>query len=233
MIFANIMQDKKYLKTFWEKALRKYRFVIMTDDSFEEKLSVRLSRLNIFAFGGFVVFFCFFSAILLITTTPLTEYVPGKATSEVQQELMVLTIKSDSLLNALQAQQIYLENLRNIINGDKLVNPKITTLTENPETEISFEKSIEDSLLRVAVESEDKGSIQTNNNKKNEILMFFAPIKGVITDGFSTKTKHFGIDLVAKEKTRILAVLEGTVIISHWTYETGYVIGIQHKNDYL
>ena len=233
MIFANIMQDKKYLKTFWEKALRKYRFVIMTDDSFEEKLSVRLSRLNIFAFGGFVVFFCFFSAILLITTTPLTEYVPGKATSEVQQELMALTIKSDSLLNALQAQQIYLENLRNIINGDKLVSPKITTLTENPESDISFEKSIEDSLLRVAVESEDKGSIQSNNNKKNELLMFFAPIKGVLTDGFNAKTKHFGIDLVAKEKTRILAVLEGTVIISHWTYETGYVIGIQHKNDYL
>ena len=233
MIFANIMQDKKYLKTFWEKALRKYRFVIMTDDSFEEKLSVRLSRLNIFAFAGFVVFFCFFSAILLITTTPLTEYVPGKATSEVQQELMALTIKSDSLLNALQAQQIYLENLRNIINGDKLVSPKITTLTENPESDISFEKSIEDSLLRVAVESEDKGSIQTNNKKKNELLMFFPPIKGVITDGFNTKTKHFGIDLVAKEKTRILAVLEGTVIISHWTHETGYVIGIQHKNDYL
>ena len=233
MIFANIMQDKKSLNKFWKKALRKYRFLIMTDDSFEEKLSVRLSRLNIFAFGGFVVFFCFFSAILLITTTPLTEYVPGKATSEVQQELMALTIKSDSLLNVFQAQQIYLKNLRNIINGDKLVNPKITTLTENPETEISFEKSIEDSLLRVAVESEDKGSIQSNNNKKNEILMFFAPIKGVITDGFNTKTKHFGIDLVAKEKTRILTVLEGTVIISHWTYETGYVIGIQHKNDYL
>ena len=63
MIFANYMQDKKSLNKFWKKALRKYRFVIMTDDSFEEKLSVRLSRLNIFAFAGFVVFFCFFMRV--------------------------------------------------------------------------------------------------------------------------------------------------------------------------
>ena len=50
MIFANIMQDKESLNNFWKKLLHKYRFVIMTDDSFEEKLSLKLSRLNIFAF---------------------------------------------------------------------------------------------------------------------------------------------------------------------------------------
>ena len=93
--------------------------------------------------------------------------------------------------------------------------------------------NVEPSLLRTVVESEDKGVILTNYKDNNEALMFFPPISGVITDGFNAKTKHFGIDLVAKEKTRISAVLEGVVIISHWTSETGYVIGIQHKNDYL
>ena len=63
--------------------------------------------------------------------------------------------------------------------------------------------------------------------------MFFTPLSGLISDGYNNKTKHFGIDLVAKEKSRISSVLEGTVIISHWAYETGYVIGVQHKNDYL
>jgi murein DD-endopeptidase MepM/ murein hydrolase activator NlpD len=41
------------------------------------------------------------------------------------------------------------------------------------------------------------------------------------------------VDLVAKDKSRISSVLDGTVIISHWTSETGYVIAIQHKNDYV
>jgi len=233
MIFANIMQDKKGLNTFWKKILHKYRFVIMTDDSFEEKLSIKLSRINVFAFGGLLVFFCFLSAILLVTSTPLTEYVPGKAATDVQQELMTLTIKADSLEDALKSQEVYLQNIHNIISGNELIAPKTLVGAKNPEPEISFKKSLEDSLLRVVVESEEKGAIPTNNESNNKVLMFFSPISGIITSRFNPTKKHFGIDLVAKEKTRISATLEGTVIISHWTSETGHVIGIQHKNDYF
>ena len=59
MIFANIMQDKKEREKYWSKLLQKYRFVIMTDSSFEEKLSLTLSRLNVFAFAGIFVFDAF------------------------------------------------------------------------------------------------------------------------------------------------------------------------------
>jgi murein DD-endopeptidase MepM/ murein hydrolase activator NlpD len=233
MIFANIMQDKKDLNTFWKKALHKYRFVIMTDDSFEEKLSVKLSGLNIFAFIGFLIFFCFFSTLFLITYSPLSEYIPGKVDAGVRQELLSLSIKADSLTKTLENQKIYLQNITNIINGDQLISPKIIEGGENSESEISFDRSIEDSLLRVVVESEDKGSILINTHGNHNVLMFFTPIKGVITDGFNIKTKHFGVDLVAKEKTRISSILDGTVIISHWTFETGYVIGVQHKSGYF
>ena len=50
------MQDKEGLNNFWKKLLHKYRFVIMTDDSLEEKLSVKLNRLNVFAISVFFVF---------------------------------------------------------------------------------------------------------------------------------------------------------------------------------
>lgn len=233
IIFASIMQDKKKLHKFWGKVLHKYRFVVMTDDSFEEKFSVKLSRLNIFAFGGFFLFFCFFTAIILITNTSLTEYVPGKANSEVQQELIALTVKSDSLVSVLDNQDLYLKNIRNIITGNELSTPKIIETTINPENEISFKKSIEDSFLRLNVKSEDKGTIQINNKTNNEVLLFFPPINGLITDGFNAEKKHFGVDLVAKESTRISAVLDGTVIIGHWAFESGYTIAIQHKNNYL
>ncbi len=233
MIFANIMQDKKSLSIFWKKALHKYRFVIMTDDSFEEKLSVKLSRLNVFAFSGFLVFFCFLVAILLITTTTLNEYIPGREALDVQEEIISLTIRSDSLLKILDSQGAYLQNLRSIITGNKLIVPETIEYDENLEYEISFEKSIEDSILRAVVESTDKGSILTTHKINNEVLMFFPPINGMITDGFNSQAKHYGVDLVAKEKTRISTILDGVVIISHWTSETGNVIGIQHKNGYF
>jgi len=227
------MQDKEGLNNFWEKLLHKYRFVIITDDSFEEKLSVKLNKLNMFAFVGVFVFVCFFSTLLLITYTPLKEYVPGKSTTEIQNSLIELNIKTDSLERALNSKQVYLKNITNIINGDELITPENTQGVLNSEKEIFFEKSIEDSLLRVMVETEDKSSITFNKGKNNEFLMFYTPLGGIITDKFNNKTRHFGVDLVAKEKSRIASVLEGTIIISHWTSETGYVIGVQHKNDFI
>jgi len=233
MIFAKVMEDKKDFAQFWKKALNKYRLVIMTDDSFEEKLSIKLSRLNIFSFLGFVIIFCCVAAILLVTNTPLKEYVPGKETSEVQRELIEITIKSDSLLNALETQKKYLKNIRNIIHGGDLIAPEIINPSNNDNYVVSFKKSTEDSLLRIAVESEDKGSIISSKSNDAELILFFSPIHGVITDKFDASKKHFGVDLVGAKNEKISAVLGGTVIISHWTPETGYVIGIQHKNEYV
>tara|TARA_B100000965_G_C19575144_1_gene751002 strand:+ start:813 stop:1685 length:873 start_codon:yes stop_codon:yes gene_type:complete len=233
MIFANIMQDKTRFKMFWERVLRKYRFVIMTSDSFEEKLSIRLSKLNILALGGFVVFFCFLIAILLVTSTPLSEYVPGKSKQEVQKELIILKTKSDSLLNTLESQDFYLQNIRKIFAEEELSTPEINESNEKFNANLVFKKSNEDSILRAVVESEEKGMIQKNTKKNTELIVFYPPIKGVVTDPFNPNAKHFGIDLVAKEKTKISAVLSGTVVVSDWTSKTGYVIGIQHKNNFF
>ena len=234
MIFANIMQDKEGREKYWSKLFHKYRFVIMKDSSFEEKLSVKLTRINVIAFLATLVFLCFFSTMLLIAYTPLSEYVPGKSSIEVQKSLIELNIKSDSLEAILVSRSIYLENINKIINGEELVNPENYAEITNTQIPISFEKSKEDSLFRVKVEAEDKSSIYKKDKPNNNTtLMFFTPLTGLISDGYNNKTKHFGIDLVAKEKSRISSVLEGTVVISHWAYETGYVIGVQHKNDYL
>lgn len=235
MIFANIMQDKEGREKYWSKLFHKYRFVIMTDSSFEEKLSVKLSRLTVITFLGGLVFFCFFSTMLLIAYTPLSEYVPGKSSIEVQKGLIDLNIKSDSLEAVLLNRSIFLKNINQIINGEEIVNKEEIVNEENTQNSISFKKSVEDSLLRLKVEAEDKSSIyiNENTNNSNNNQMFFTPLSGLISDKYNNKTKHFGIDLVAKEKTRISSVLDGTVIISHWAYETGYVIGIQHKNDYI
>jgi len=207
----------------------------MTDSSFEEKMVIKLSRLNVLSFLvaiGIVGFFC---TLLLIAYTPLNEYVPGKSSKEVQKRLIWLSLKSDSLKKVIDNNDVYLQNINNIISGKKIIAlqeyDSLNITNEN--MKISFEKSIEDSLLRVAVEREDKSSIYIKKNIEKDHLLFFPPLTGVFSDEFNSATKHFGVDLVAKEKTRISSVLDGTVIVSHWTAETGYVIVVQHKNDYL
>jgi murein DD-endopeptidase MepM/ murein hydrolase activator NlpD len=53
----------------------------------------------------------------------------------------------------------------------------------------------------------------------------------VITNEFNASQNHYGIDIVAKQNEAIKCVLDGTVILSNWTLETGYTIAIQHQQN--
>lgn len=56
------------------------------------------------------------------------------------------------------------------------------------------------------------------------------PLEGQISRGFLPKEGHWGIDITANGGEPILAMGEGTVFLAEYSYQTGYVIGIQHPN---
>tara|TARA_Y100001934_G_C12115811_1_gene660741 strand:+ start:11 stop:727 length:717 start_codon:yes stop_codon:yes gene_type:complete len=176
---------------------------------------------------------CF--TIVLIAYSPLNSFLPGKSSEEVQNNLISLSLRSDSLEQIINRQDLYLNNIRAIITGDVLFLENDSSSLEKTVDvdQITFEKSLEDSLLRVAVEAENKGALYIQKRRGQDLLLFFSPVNGFISDHFSPSKKHYGIDVVAKEKTRISAVLDGTVVVNTWTAETGYVLMIQHKDDYL
>ena len=226
---------KKNDITFLSKLKYKFRLIVMNDSTLEERLSIRFSTLemfSLFSFGGFLLFVFF---LLLVGYTPMNQFVPGKASGRLHKELIVIMLKTDSLEKKLLENELYLKNITAIVNGEDPIAIQMEGDTINIalEAELSFKKSKEDSLLRIAVEAEDKISITAKRDKKNldlENVLFFSPIKGVITNSFDSKKEHFGTDIVAKEDEPIKCVFDGVVVISHWTSETGYVIGIQHAN---
>lgn len=104
-------------KKLIHKLRYKYRLVLINDESFEEKLSFKLTPMNVFV--GFS------SAIVLLTTliitliffTSLREYVPGYTDSKTKRNLQELLYKTDSLEQALQAKELYYRNIGNIMSG--------------------------------------------------------------------------------------------------------------------
>ena len=220
---------------FFIKLKHKYRLILMNDSSLEEQVSFRFSALDVITVLtiGCVLLFVFF--LLLVGYTPLNEFVPGKASSSLHKELIAITLKTDSLEKKLLVNELYLKNITAIVSGEDPINisTENTLVLSASETELSFKKSKEDSLLRLAVEAEDKISISPTDKKDNldmESMLFFSPIKGVVTNGFDRKKNHFGTDIVAKQDEPIKCVFDGVVVISHWTSETGNVIGVQHAN---
>ena len=235
MIFAKIMDDNKTRLKYKDKLMQKYRLVILNSESFEEKASVNFSRIRFYLFFVFLVLFFMFFSFLIIIYTPVSNYIPGKSSSEIQKSLINLSLKSDSLENILKNRSIYFETIENIILGKELKSRVdcIQISESKKQTYLDFNISKEDSLLRAVVERDNKGSFIESGVAQSEYLTFFSPISGIISDKYSSKSKHFGIDLVAKENTRISSVLDGAVIVSTWTAETGYIIVIQHQKNFI
>jgi murein DD-endopeptidase MepM/ murein hydrolase activator NlpD len=236
IIFAKIMEDKNTRKNYWGGLLRKYRFVIMTDSSFEERFSLKLSKANVFVF--LVAFFvsCCVVVLFFITKSPLKNYIPGKSNKEVQQQLISLSLQADSLLFALEKRDLYLDNISRVLKGEEIFfeeKKERSMLFDSTISSSLFKTSLSDSLFRVEVESKEKGAVYIERVLDNNSILFFKPLEGIIIDPFSRKNNHFGVDLVGKEKSRISSVLDGVVVFSHWTAETGFVIAVQHQNNYL
>jgi len=226
---------KKRDTSFLSNLKHKFRLIIMSDYSLEERVSFRFTGVQLIAFFTVTAVLLFVFFLFLVGYTPLSEYVPGKASSRLHKELIGITLKTDSLEIALLENELYLKNISAIVNGEDPLNliEEMEKPTEIAEGGLSFKRSKEDSLLRVQVEAEDKISLSAAEDNKNEDLeniLFFSPLKGVVTQKFDREKDHFGTDVVAKENEPIKCVFDGVVVISHWTFETGYVIGVQHAN---
>ena len=226
------MKQKKSDFKFFAKLKNKYRFVVMSEDSFEEKISFVISKFNILSLFTLIIIISLSISFIVLIFSPLKEYIPGKSSSKMQNDLIKLVLKSDSLQNQLNIQDLYLNNISSIMKGETLdftENDSATTIVQ----EVNFSKSKADSLLRIEVESEEISSILNIKKTSSENLVFFSPIDGYISDEFNYETKHYAVDIVGKKGAKISSVLNGTVIISSWNPETGNVIGVQHSNNYI
>lgn len=222
---------KNKIINFFDK---KFRLVFINDESLQEEGFLKLSRTNIFVLASVLLASVFIISFCVIVYSPLNKHLPGKSSDLVQKELIQLILKSDSLESALARNSLYLSNIESVINGSSISFDFLDdSLGKVNNSEIAFFKSKEDSMLRVRVEKEDQSSIRINSKKRTKQLLFFPPFKGLISDSFNLNTNHFAVDLVAKKGTKIKCIKDGTVIVSDWNPETGYVIGIQHDENFI
>lgn len=224
--------DKKNLG---QKLRNKYRLVILNDDTFEEKLSVKLSRLNVFFLVGVSIIVLIAATTLLIAFTPLREYIPGYSSTSLKKTALALVAETDSLKNQLNYNQRYLLNIQNVLEGRPTLNFSDTTLADSTVKEqLNTGITKADEALRDYVENEDRFNLSNDEEKQSQkTLSFFTPVSGLITQDFDASEGHYGVDIVAQKNEVIKAAQEGVVIFSEWTAETGHVLIIQHANDFL
>jgi murein DD-endopeptidase MepM/ murein hydrolase activator NlpD len=216
----------------------KYRFSVINDHTFEEVWRIVLTRYNAFLLITFALLFIIWGTSTLISFTNLREFIPGYPDVTMRRNILMSAIRLDSLDREIKLRDKYFDNLNAIISGSHPNELSARQDTTRNYKSIKFNTSSNDSVLRARVEKEEKYNLTLGPSSPESAsglasLHFFPPVKGIITGKYDVRTKHFGTDIVTKPKALVSAVLDGTVIFTGWTMETGFVIEVQHPNNLI
>jgi murein DD-endopeptidase MepM/ murein hydrolase activator NlpD len=185
-----------------------------------------------------LTFVLIFIGALYLSQSLLSQWFdPRHTTMEYNQKLLTLTMEMDSLKSRLRAQDRFIGNVQTILKGDI---PKGETYREpdqiktdelnkdmNPQS-----MNVGDSIIRQEFEEQDFSLTSYSSNNYSEELkdiFFFPPLQGIVSSPYDLSIDHYGIDIVAKTNEPVKSIADGTVILSSWTQEGGYVIAIQHR----
>ncbi|WP_321479501.1 M23 family metallopeptidase [uncultured Bacteroides sp.] len=229
------MSGKKHKKVFWKNIKFKYKLTIINENTLEEVVGLRVSKLN----GLFVLFAAslviFVIAATIVTFTPLRNYLPGYMNSEVRNQIVQNALQMDSLQKILDRQKLYIMNIQDIFSGKVEVDTvhSLDSLTAMREDSL-MKRTKREEDFRNEYENTEKYNLTTiNTPSEANDLLFFRPTRGLISSHFDATTRHYGIDIAANPNESVLSVLDGTVILSTYTAETGYVIEVQHNQNFV
>ena len=228
------MKNKKENKGFFKKLFNDYKVVVSSEDTFGEKFAFKASKINVF------VLMLVYSVILISFTisivffTELRELVPGYSSSDLLNRAIYLTQKTDSLERQIELNNKFYKSIEDVLSGktDEFIERDNIPIDSslNDKNLFSISPNSEDSILRNYVDSQDKFNL-TINELVIENKMFFSPIKGDITQTFNFDENHFAIDIAADIGTPVKSILDGKILFSEWSVDTGHVIIVDHGDN--
>lgn len=177
-----------------------------------------------------------FSISFFLSTTILSQWFdPRFVEKKANEELIRLSNSIDSLIYESQIKDQYIENIMIILSGGE--NEFLEKKSEENKLELqdlTNDYSAVDSFFRQEFESNLSFSEIIRSTDSDQNLLLMSPVSsGVISSFYDPSKSHFGIDITCKEEEPIKSVLDGTVLMSSWTKDSGYVISIIHPNNLI
>lgn len=228
-------------KNRWERFVKflskKYRLVILNDNTFGEKLSLRLSPLGIIIGVAAITIVMTSMVISLVAFTSLREYIPGYGDITERKLILDLSIKADSLEQAIESRDIYLNSfLKAVTENVETKTPKPKKDTTGKFGKLNTNPSSNDLEFRSEYEQTKSNTANNLAKVKRSSLgeaVFFPPVKGLVTESFDISQNHFGVDIVTKQDEAIKTTLDGTIIFTGFSAGDGNVVHVQHANNLI
>lgn len=225
---------KKGRKAFWKNIKFKYKLTIINENTLEEVVGIHVSKLNGFSVLLAACTVIFLLAAIILVFTPLRNYLPGYMNSEVRSQVVTNALKADSLVEALNRQNQYIMNIQDIFSGKVNVDTvqSIDSLTTIRTNEL-MNRSKEEDDFRRKYEARQKAESAAEEDHKLPDLLFFRPTKGIVMKDFAPSRQHYGVDMAAAMDESIVAVMDGKVMMVVQTADKGFLIQIQHEQNFI
>jgi hypothetical protein len=150
-------------KKLHRKLFTKNRLVILNEDTFEEKFSLKLTLMNVFVVATIGAIFLISVTTFIIAFTPLREFIPGYSSSKLKRDATELALKSDSLTIALKKNEVYIQSIQKVLNGEleyaKFNKDSILSSSEEVVPQVKLSASEEELELRKEVAKEEKAPL--------------------------------------------------------------------------
>ena len=193
------------------------------------------SNLNLISYIT-IFFILTFSISFFLSTTILKSFFdPRFLEQKANEELIRLSNSIDSLSLQAEIKDQYIENIMIILNGGENKNNEenLTGKTFKPK-DITNDYSVIDSFFRKEFENTISSSNLIGNGSVNQDFLLISPVSsGIVLSVYDPLNDHFGVDFVCKKEEPIKATYDGTVLMSSWTKDSGYVISIVHPNNLI
>lgn len=227
-------------KTLSNWLTNKYLLIIRNEENFAEKTTFSFNYARLFILIAIIGIFLLALAVYLVTIALEQWLDPRHAQMVANRQMVELSMKIDSLEQAVKNKNVYIENVRKIIAGEEIEQPDDQT-TESATQSTGLSETLQpiDSQFRASFENSELSDITampiTVSSSVYELreLYLFNPLDGIVTEGFNPKIDHYGVDIVAKENEPVRSVADGVVIMSSWTLDGGYILAIQHAGNLI
>ena len=218
----------------------RYRIVLQQEDDNKEVWSGKTSRLQV------ILLICLFVAIIgggmfaLFAWTPLHNILPGYLHRETRIQIIDNAIRLDSLTRQMQLRDQYMESIARILN-DEIAGDSITLNDSIAASLDSVTKWTPDILSKSSPESEAFAQEYEKNERFNltmlpslsEGILFHTPLTGKIIKTYNPQQGSYGIEIETTRNTAVSAVLDGSIVAITHTIANGYVIVVQHNNNFI
>ncbi|KAA6325387.1 Murein DD-endopeptidase MepM [termite gut metagenome] len=222
-------------KSFWRKMMFKYKLTVINEDKLEDVLEVYVSKFNTITTLLSLLFILFIIIGCIMAYTPIRNVLPGYMNNEVRAQVVSNALRVDSFQQVIAMQNLYIMNIQDIFRGtvkadtvqsmDSLTVLRADSLKERTRREEEFRSKYE--------EAEKYNLTSITSPPDASGLNFFRPTRGMISGHFDLDAKHYGVDIAVNPNESVLATLEGTVILSTYTIQTGYLISVQHNQGFV